>query len=141
MKYLIDTCVISELASKAPNLGVIAWIDSQEVKDLYICCITIGEIRRGIEKLAESNRREKLLGWLEIELLKNFEKQLISLDTKTMMTWGKLTGKLDKLGKPMPAIDSLIAACALEYNCVLVTRNVNDFKNADLQMLNPWDTY
>lgn len=139
MKFLIDTCVISELASKSPNSNVTDWIDDQELKNLYLSVLTIGEIRRGIEKLQNQSRKEYLLNWLEDELLKNFRSQLIELDLITMLTWGELTGRLDKTGKPLSAIDSLIAASALRHDCVLVTRNVSDFKHSDVELLNPWD--
>lgn len=139
MKFLIDTCVVSELANKSPNPKVVDWIDSQELKNLYLSVLTIGEIRRGIEKLQNNLRKEALLHWLEEELLRNFHSQLIELDLETMLTWGQLTGRHDKTGKPMPAIDSLIAASALRHNCILVTRNIEDFKHSGVNLLNPWE--
>ena len=60
MNYLLDTCVISELVSKQPNPKVVAWIDSLDSERVYLSVITIGEITKGIEMLAESGRKETL---------------------------------------------------------------------------------
>ncbi|MBE2222392.1 MAG: type II toxin-antitoxin system VapC family toxin, partial [Anaerolineae bacterium] len=124
MRYLLDTCVISELASKQPNQAVIDWIDSIDDDHIYLSVITIGEIKKGIEKLPDSARKEQLAEWLEEDLLSRFQGRIVGVDVSVMLTWGTLTAKLEQQGAPMPAIDSLIAAIALHSNLTLVTRNV-----------------
>lgn len=101
--------------------------------------ITILEIRRGIELVVNSRRKATLTTWLEEELLVRFRNRLVALDTAAVLTWETLTGRLERSGTPMPAIDSLIAATALHGNFTLVTRNVPDFKNAGVKLLNPWE--
>ncbi|QQR60058.1 MAG: type II toxin-antitoxin system VapC family toxin [Candidatus Melainabacteria bacterium] len=139
MKYLVDTCVISELAKTDPNANVVRWIDSQELNNIHLSVITIGEIRRGIEKLKDGTRKNRLQSWLEDELLSLFGSRLLHIDLEVAICWGELTATLDQLGKPMPAVDSLIAATALKHQCVLVTRNVEDFKNSKVELFNPWN--
>jgi toxin FitB len=138
MKYLLDTNVISELISKQPNQVVIDWIDQLDPSSVYISVITIGEIRKGIEKLPVSKRREQVTVWLENDLLTRFHGKIAEVTTEVMLTWGALIGRLENEGKPMPAIDSLLAAIALQGNYVLVTRNDEDFKNTGVTVMNPW---
>ncbi len=138
MNYLLDTCVISELVSKRPNQAVIDWIDSIDDDHIYLSVITIGEIKKGIEKLPDSARKEQLTEWLEEDLLSRFQGRIVGVETAVMLTWGTLTAKLEQQGTPMPAIDSLIAAIALHGNLALVTRNVQDFHESNLILFNPW---
>jgi toxin FitB len=138
MKYLLDTNIISELISKQPNQDVIDWVDQLDPTSVYISVITIGEIRKGIEKLPVSKRREHVTAWLENDLLIRFQGKIADVTTEVMLTWGALIGRLENEGKPMPAIDSLLAAIALHGNYVLVTRNDEDFKNAGITVVNPW---
>ncbi|MFO7170724.1 MAG: type II toxin-antitoxin system VapC family toxin [Chloroflexota bacterium] len=138
MKYLLDTNVISELVSKRPNQGVIDWIDQRDPASIYISAITIGEIRKGVEKLPASRRREQVTAWLENDLLIRFQGRIAEITTEVMLTWGVLTGRLESEGNPMPAIDSLLAAIALQGSYALVTRNDEDFKHTGITVINPW---
>jgi tRNA(fMet)-specific endonuclease VapC len=138
MKYLLDTCVISELVAKQPNSNVLEWIDSVDSDGVYLSVITIGEITKGIEKLPTSRRKQELIDWLENELLIRFQENLVELDVNILTQWGKLNARLETKGKTMPAIDSLIAASALDRELVLVTRNMSDFEGTGVEILNPW---
>lgn len=138
MKYLLDTNVISELVAKRPNPKVVKWVDSLDPDSLYLSVITIGELRKGIEKLPDSKRKETLRDWLNDDLLTRFSGLILALDVDVMLTWGVLTARLERSGKSMSAIDSLIAALALHHMCILVTRNEGDFREAGITMVNPW---
>lgn len=138
MKYLLDTNVISELIAKSPNERVIQWIDQIDPASIYLSVITIGELRKGIEKLSDSKRKDELRNWLTDDLLIRFQDQILSVDLDVMLTWGELVGRLEQSGRPLPAIDSLIAAIALTHSCSLVTRNETDFKGTSVNVTNPW---
>ena len=138
MKALLDTCVISELITKQPNPKVVEFVDSLEPDDVYLSVITIGEIIKGIEKLPKSRRRIDLHNWLNDDLLVRFAGNILALDTEILIEWGTLTAHLETTGKTMPAIDSLIAATALAKKMTLVTRNVSDFKETEVEIVNPW---
>ena len=138
MSYLLDTCVISELVSKQPNKQVITWIDGVDDQLVYLSVITIGEIKRGIEKLPESRRKNRLDNWLNEDLLLRFDDRVLGIDLPVMLTWGTLVARLESLGRSLPAIDSLIAAIALHHDLQLVTRNEKDFAGAELIIVNPW---
>lgn len=101
--------------------------------------ITIGEIKSGIEKLQDHNKKIKLLTWLYDDLLKRFSGKIIDIDVEVMLEWGKLNQKLKSIGKPMPIMDSLIASTCSVKNLILVTRNEKDFQNIDINIINPFD--
>ena len=139
MNYLLDTCVISELVSRRQAEVVVRWVDSVPEDRVYLSVITIGEIKKGIEKLEKPERKATLAAWLEDELVPRFKSRLVPLDLDTLIEWGDLTARLEKTGRPIPAIDSLIAASALHGDFVLVTRYLSDFAETGVQLLNPWD--
>jgi len=139
MKYLLDTCVISELVAKKPNPKVVNWIDSIDPDSAYLSVITVGEIRKGIEKLPDSRRKSTLHSWLIEELMARFSGKILPIDSEVVLMWGQLIGSLESDGKKMAAIDSLIAATALYNHCSLVTRNETDFKHTGIAIINPWE--
>jgi len=138
MRYLLDTCVVSELVARDPNQQVIDWIDGVDPEAIYLSVITIGEIRKGIEKLADSKRKSMLQPWLEDELLVRFSGRILPIDSGVMLTWGQMIGRLELSGKKMAAMDSLIAAIVSHGNLILVTRNEVDFQHSGVQIVNPW---
>jgi len=138
MNHLLDTNVISELIAKQPNKRIVEWLDRLDPNTIYLSVITIGEIRKGIEKLPPSKRRERVKEWLEGDLLLRFQGRILEITTEVMLIWGELTGRLEKEGRQMTAIDSLIAAIALQGNYHLVTRNEHDFQHTGVTTINPW---
>jgi tRNA(fMet)-specific endonuclease VapC len=138
VKFLLDTCVISELTSKRPEPSVVHWVDSVDPDRCHLSVVTIGEIQKGIEKLRDPRKKAALESWLQEEVLVRFQDRLAVLDVGILMQWGTLMGRLEAQGTPMPAIDSLLAATALHGNFVLVTRNEDDFLRSGVQLFNPW---
>lgn len=138
MRYLLDTNVISELIAKHPNERVIQWLDRLDPGSIYLSVITIGELRKGIEKLSDSRRKDELRRWLVEELLIRFRDRILVVDLDVMLVWGELVGRLERSGRPLAAIDSFIAALALTHSCSLVTRNEADFADTGLNVANPW---
>lgn len=138
MNYLLDTNVISELIARVPNQRVVDWIDSLDPEAVYLSVITIGELCKGVEKLAPSRQKDQLIHWIRGDLLLRFADRIVPITTDVMLVWGELTARLDREGKPMPAIDSLIAASVLAGKFTLVTRNDADFLAAGVPVINPW---
>lgn len=135
MSYLIDTNVLSELRRREPNQGVIEWFVQRPATTLYLSVLALGEIRKGIASLANDDRQLKLLDWLEVELPQFFSGRILSVDAYVADRWGQLNAQM---GRPIPAIDSLIAATALTHGLRLVTLNVQDFNYPELDVINPW---
>jgi tRNA(fMet)-specific endonuclease VapC len=139
MKWLLDTCAISELVSRQPNKKVVEWIDDMKSESLYLSVITIGEIRKGVEKLPDSKRRDAIHNWLTEDLCLRFKDRIMPLDVDVLLTWGILIGRLEKEGRSMSAIDSLIAATVLHHDFILVTRNEEHFLGSKVRIHNPWN--
>lgn len=135
MSYLIDTNVLSELRRKSPDPGVVEWFSQRPPSTLYLSVLTLGEIRKGIEGVDDEVRRQSLIDWLETDLPCFFTGRILSVDGAVADRWGRL---IAAAGRPLPAIDSLLAATALEHDMVLVTRNIKDFAGLPVRIFNPW---
>jgi len=111
------------------------WFDQIPPRGLFVSVLTLGEIRKGIEALPDRRRREKLCLWLEHDLPDWFEGRVLPVDLAVADRWGRL---LAEMGRPVPTIDSLLAATALHHELRLVTRNANDFDYPGLEVINPF---
>jgi predicted nucleic acid-binding protein len=135
LSYLLDTNIVSETVRRKPDKHVIAWLDQIPGEALFLSVLTLGEIRKGIEALPERKRREKLRLWLEHELPAWFAGRVLPVDILVADRWGRL---LAEVGRPVPTIDSLLAATALHHELRLVTRNSGDFDYPGLEVINPF---
>ena len=134
MNWLVDTNVISELSRKAPDAKVSQWLlDHQE--QLYLSVLTVGELEKGLAKIADPARRTRLQRWIREEVAEWFEGRLLPVDQTVAIRWGQLAGSLRD---PLPAIDTLIAATALTHGLTVATRNTNDLVRTGVALFNPW---
>jgi toxin FitB len=139
LNYLLDTCVISELVKPEPDEKLVAWLRRQSEEALFLSCITIGEIQKGISRLPECRKKHNLHQWLESELLEQFAQKIIMIDVKVTRVWGDIQAVAEKAGARMPAIDSLIASIGIAYDMTVVTRNAADMQVSGVRLFNPWD--
>ena len=138
MRYLLDTCVITELVKPTPQENVVSWLNDMPSEALFLCAITIGEVRKGFTKLPDSKKKVRLTFWLNT-LLIEYQDRIFFIDLMVCENWGILQGNAEKAGMPMSTIDSLIAATADTHNLTLVTRNENDFAPSNVAIINPWN--
>ena len=139
MKYLLDTCVVSELAKKRPVESVLRWFSTIEEDDLYVSSVTIGEIRKGIERFLEDDvRRLKLEVWYNA-VISGFGNHVIQYDTDVAVEWGRIVGCSLREGKARSPLDMQIAATAIKYGMILVTRNVADMLGVGVRLFNPFE--
>ncbi len=138
MKYLLDTCAISELTKTKPDKKVISWITNNDEANYYLCSLTFGELYKGVSKLPDSKKRKKLFLWIEHDLKERFAGKILDIDLMVARTWGEIQGASEAVGNPMPAIDSLIAATGLTHDLTVVTRNITDMQQSGVSLLNPW---
>ena len=138
MNFLLDTCVLSEVVRPKPDKKVIAWLKKQDEETLYISALTFGEIHKGIAKLPSSRRKEPLHQWVEHDLRDRFRNRVLDVTLAVAKVWGKIQGKSELEGQPLPAIAGLIAATALAHGLTVVTRNTVDMEQSGVALLNPW---
>lgn len=135
MSYLVDTNVLSELRRKAPDPAVRRWFSQRPAGTLYISVLTLGEIRKGIEALADAQRRLVYIDWLQTDLPAFFAGRVLPVDLPVADRWGRLVARA---GRPLPAIDSLLVATAVQHGLILVTRNLRDTQGLGAEVLDPW---
>lgn len=138
MTYILDTCVLSEIIKPLPNQAVVRWLESQDSQRLYVSALTIGELRKGIERLESGEKKHRLLLWF-CQLTEQYGNRILYFDTETALTWGSMCALNERNGFPLSVIDGMIAATALRNACILVTRNEHDYKNTGVTLLNPWN--
>jgi len=138
MSCLLDTCVLSEYAKRAPAQEVITWLDEQDEASLYISVISLGEIEKGILKLRSSDprRSQKLTAWLS-KVEQRFAGRILPLDATALHVWAQIAAHAESLGQPLPVMDSLIMSTAQCHGLTVVTRNVQDFALYP-RVFNPW---
>ncbi len=139
MKYLLDTCVISELVKKKSNNNVIRWLESADDDSLFLSILTIGEIQKGISKLPNSNKKTFIQNWLDNDLINRFSNRIIDINIEIINIWGILIGKSESKGISIPTIDSLIGATAIAQNMTVITRNIRDIEKTGAKTLNIWN--
>lgn len=137
MSDLLDTCVLSELVKPQPDTSVLAWMAARSEPELFVSALTLAELHRGVRRLPESKRRTELSQWLA-HIEQGFDDRVLPFTQRTAHVWAEMSTQAEQQGKPMAAMDSIIAATALTHGLRLVTRNVRDFTYAGVALLNPW---
>jgi toxin FitB len=130
MKYLLDTCTLSELNKPRPNAGVVTWFASQTEADLCVSIAALAALQRGIEKARIVNL------WFA-RVLKRFASQTLATDDSIWALWSQLCGQADAAGRAASPIDTLLQATAQKHGLTIVTRNVRDFAPYPY-IHNPW---
>jgi toxin FitB len=138
VRYLLDTCVVSELVRAKPNAKVVKWLEGCDEDSLFLSVLTVGEIQKGIARLDDASRKETLQQWLDGELRARFGGRILPVTEDVSLAWGAAQADAERKGTPIPTIDGLLAATAVAHNLTVVTRNENDFARTSARVLNPW---
>jgi hypothetical protein len=138
VSYLLDTNVVSEWTKPRPNPGVVEWLAQVTEDEVFLSVVTFAELRHGIERLPAGRRRRRLDEWLRGELALRFEGRIVLIDGAIADEWGRLVARQEARGRPIAAMDGLIAATAQVHALTLVTRNATDFRVSVKTVLNPW---
>lgn len=137
--FLLDTNCISELVRSRPEPRVLEWMEAADESLLYLSVLTLGEIRKGVAGVSQGKRRTHLETWLELDLQARFSGRILSIDAPIADRWGLLAAEAKRKGKTLSAVDGLLAATAHHHNLTIVSRNVGDFTNTHVPILNPWE--
>ncbi|MGC9453151.1 MAG: type II toxin-antitoxin system VapC family toxin [Oceanipulchritudo sp.] len=138
MSWLLDTCALSEKLQRHPDPKFVRWIEARDPGEMFISVISIGEIEKGIQLLADSAKKKKLARWFANELIPFFKDRTLEIGPAEAREWGRIFARLQLQGKKPPVIDSLLAAMAATHGLTLVTRNEADFLLLGVEVLNPW---
>ena len=138
MAFLLDTNVISETFRPRPDPRVLEWVRRQMASDLFLAAMSLGELVRGARRVKERAKRERLAHWINHELATQFQGRILPFDREAAVIWGTIMGEGDRTGRPKPMADAQIAAVALRNGLTLATRNIRDFKNMGVALVDPW---
>lgn len=136
-RYLLDTSIIGNVIKPEPSRSLLTWMGKQKDQDLFISALTIAEIHRGILEKPKGRKREALNAWFAgpegPQAL--FAGRVLSFDEKAGLIWARLMADARTKGRPRSALDTIIAAVAAAYDCVVVTDNEKEF--FDIEIANP----
>ena len=136
---LLDTNIVSEVMKTRPAKAVVAWLNAQASEQLYVSAITIGEIAYGLRILPDGRRRTGLRERFERFVALAFDQRVLNYDEPAARIYGELMGNRKELGLPMSIPDGQIAAIARCGHLTVATRNVPDFENCGIEVVNPFE--
>jgi hypothetical protein len=134
---VLDTNVVSELAKPTPSSVVVAWLDAQD--GLAIAAPALAELRFGIARLPDGERRTTLNEAIDGLVADDLDGLVLAFDRASADAYGLIAAARERAGRPIGIADAQIAAICLVRNAVLATRNVRDFLDTGIEIIDPWD--
>ena len=138
MVVLLDTNVVSELIRKSPAPAVEAWVARHSLEDLFFSAVGEAELRYGAAILPAGRRRETLVSDIETMLLDAFEDRVLPFDSEAARAYAELAAVRRSAGRPVAPADCQIAAIARSRNMAVATRNIRDFEDMGIEIIDPW---
>jgi len=136
---LLDTNIVSEMMRPEPNSNVISWLNEQQTPQLFLSSITIAEIGYGLYVLPEGKRKQQLQLRFEQFTKNAFSYRILDFTEQAAQNYARVMGDKHQSGRPMSVPDGQIAAIALANGFALATRNIKDFEDCGVELLNPFD--
>jgi predicted nucleic acid-binding protein len=137
VRFLIDTCVVSEWKRRQPAPAVLAWRETLEQADLRFSIVTVGELAKGILRLPAGRRRDDHEAWLQ-ELRDVYRDQILSVAYPEVRAWAEISAAAEAAGAMVGAIDGLLPGTARAHGLVLATRNTQNFLPTGVPLYDPW---
>ena len=135
---VLDTNVISEFMTSPPAEPVSRWLNAQDAANLYLTTISIAEICFGLQVMPGGKRRRLLTDRFEQFLATAFDNRILSFDEHAARVYGEIRGQRKDQGRPMSNFDGQIAAIARTRGCSIATRNIKDFEDCGLKLIDPF---
>lgn len=136
---VLDTNVISELMRLRPEPKIMAWVDGLDPDAVVIAAMNEAEILHGLSRLPDGRRKQELQqGWDGL-MAEIFTGRVLPFTSEAAHWYAELLRRRERLGRPMATADAVVAATALSHGAALATRDVADFSDIGLQLINPWN--
>jgi toxin FitB len=135
---ILDTNVLSETLKPSPNEIVLEWMANLPASDLFTTSVTEAEIRYGVTRLPEGQRKANLKSVINDIFTFDFSGRILPFDSAAALAFAHLTADRERMGRPISQFDAQIAAIARTCGAALATRNIDDFEACGLHLINPW---
>lgn len=135
---VLDTNVLSEVLRPMPEGRVLTWLTGQPRAALFTTTVTRGEIFYGIRLLPEGQRRQALWTATQAIFNEDFAGQVLSFDNDAANAYAEIAASRKNSGRPISQCDAMIAAMAYSRGASLATRNVKDFVDCGIEIVDPW---
>ncbi len=135
---LLDTNVLSELIRREPDEGVVSWLDSLDAAEVTTTAITAAELLYGVARLPPGRRRQRLSETIDGLIEEDFGGRVEPFDATAAAHYAELVNQRDTAGRPIGVADAQIAAIARKLGATLATRNIDDFKDTGIDLIDPW---
>ncbi len=136
---IIDANVVSELMRPDPNRQVVDWLSRQKVSDIHMTAVTVAEITYGLRTMPDGKRQRDLETRFRQVVESGFSGRVLAFDEAAAGIYGEFMASRRAEGRSMSVIDGQIAAIARTSGATLATRNVTDFEDCNLTLLNPFE--
>lgn len=136
---LLDTNVVSEPWRLQPSGAVRTWLDAQDASTLYLCTPVLAELRFGAERLPRDARRRRLDENIDRLHVYVFRDRILPFDIAAAFEFGRVGALRERMSRRMEPLDAMIAAIALAHDFKLATRDIDDFTDLDLELINPFE--
>ena len=136
---VLDTNIVSETMRSRPNPSVLAWRDACTAAGLFVRTVTEAEIRSGIARLDDGRRRDGLIAAADRAFGTLFRGQVLPFDRDAARHDAEIAAHRDRIGRPISQFDGQIAAIARSRGATFATRNVADFEETGVAVINPWE--
>ncbi len=135
---VLDTNVISELARRAPDSGVLSWLDSLNVSEVGTTAVTAAELRYGVTRLPDGHRKRELAVVIRGILTEDFHGRVFPFDERASIRYADVVAGRERNGRPIGVADAQIAAICRDLGAILATRNTADFEETGVELIHPW---
>lgn len=135
---ILDTNVVAEIMKASPSRAVLDWLNAQDTASLYLTAISLAEIGYGLCLLPDGKRRQFLAERFEQFVAQAFEQRILSFDEAAACAYGGIMGHRKALGRPISVTDGQIAAIAKTRGFTIATRNIKDFEESQITLVNPF---
>ncbi len=136
---VLDTNVVSELMRPEPAAAVVDWVDGQPAAEIYLTAITVAELLYGVARLPDRQRKVALAERVEELLSNDFEHRISPFDETAAAHYADIVAHRERTGRPISMADAQIAATCRSHGALLATRNVADFTDTGILIVNPWE--
>ena len=138
--FLLDTNVVSELLRPSPDPTVESWVADRPATGLHFSAVGEAELRYGVAILPAGSRREALASAIEAILREDFEDRVLPFDSAAAREYAHIAASRRAAGRPITPPDGQIASIARSRGMAVATRNLRDFEDIDIEVLDPWSS-